>query len=37
VGGGVDDHKADGLPVNGVLRLERDRYGRAVWMDVHCG
>jgi hypothetical protein len=37
VGGGVDDRKADGRPVNGVLRLERDRYGRAVRMDVHCG
>jgi anti-anti-sigma regulatory factor len=35
--GGVDEYKADGLPVNAVLRLELDRYGRAVSVDVHCG
>src|SRR2546421_5833665 len=33
---GVDDHRADGLPVNGALQLELDRYGRAVSVDMHC-
>src|SRR5256885_305035 len=30
---GVDDHRADGLPVNGALQLELDRYGRAVSVE----
>ena len=34
---GVDDHRVGGLPVNGALQLELDRYGRAVSVDVHCG
>jgi anti-anti-sigma regulatory factor len=37
VGGGVDRHGLEGLPVNGVLQLELNRYGRAVSVDGHCG
>ena len=36
-GGGVDRHGVVGLPVNGVLQLKHNRYGRAVSVDVHCG
>jgi anti-anti-sigma regulatory factor len=34
---GVNERRAGGLPVNGALRREPERYGRAVSVEVHCG
>ena len=31
----MNEHRAGGLSVNGALRLELGRYGRAVSVDVH--
>ncbi len=32
----MNEHRAGGLSVNGALRLELGRYGRAVSVDMHC-
>lgn len=33
----VDRYGVEGLPVNGVLQPEPNRYGRAVSVEAHCG